>query len=558
MKSFIYRVFRCITLICICYRRFWREVGLFKGVIKSSLFYRLFSFRFFLCLIFVLVHFTSQAKKTLQKVDIHDLSNSAILYMHQDIAGNMWFGTYDGLNLYNGKSNQVYRYEPNNSSSVSGNVIRKIINGESDHIWVSNLIGVDKISLNERKVIASYPEYRDVNLLAADNNGNTLLVSLYNLISYYSPENNQFIDIYVPGVSPDRIHEIFNFKGRFFLITTDGLLKYLEIKNQKQSVAIQQHITSLHYCDIIHASYDDEKIYFIDIKNRLYVYDCNTEEKKLITDLTFLFQKYGRVISKIVNWHSDIYISFMSHGLAKVDSNAEDSYIPIVSQMGIFSLCKDEKQDILWLGSDGLGVFMYFEKPEFFAHLMQYQLPYFSQKPIRSIYTDENNTLWFGTKGNGIFKIDNYDQLNTGSIEKRNVVHYTVSDGLSDDQVFCFLKSGYRNIIWIGTEGPGLSYYSYETDEILTIPQNTDFDILRVHSICEINDSILWIATSGSGLLQMKIKEKEQHLQIVDIEPYLIERNGRQCHDFYSMIFDGKNTLYAGSRGGEGVVRFNK
>ena len=33
-----------------------------------------------------------------------DLSNNAILDMYQDENGYMWIGTYDGLNLYNGKN----------------------------------------------------------------------------------------------------------------------------------------------------------------------------------------------------------------------------------------------------------------------------------------------------------------------------------------------------------------------------------------------------------------------------------------------------------------------
>lgn len=516
-----------------------------------------FFFRFLLYLVFELVCFTGQAKKALQKVDIHDLSNNAILYMHQDREGNMWFGTYDGLNLYNGKDNYVYRYEPANRYSISGNVIRKIIDAGPDHIWVSNLIGVDRISLNERKVVASYLEYRDVNLLAVDSLGNTLILSLDNFISYYTCENNCFIDIPAAGVSPNTVLEIFNYNGRFFLVTADGLLKHVEMGDRLQPVTVQLHTVALHNCDIIHASYDDGKIYFIDITNRLYVYDCNLKEKQYITELSSLFQKYGRVISKVVDWHSDIYISFMSHGLVKIDKDIKENHMPVVSQMGIFSLCKDRKQDILWIGSDGLGVFMYYEKQDFFAHLMQSQLPYFSQKPIRSIYTDENNTLWFGTKGNGIFRIDSYDCWDSESIEREAVAHFTTKDGLPDDQIFSFSRSQYRNILWIGTEGPGLSYYSYKENKVYTVPQRSDFDIRRVHAICEVNDSILWLATSGDGLLKVTIKEDEDGLMVEDIESYSFENNDRRCWEFYSMVYDGRTTLYAGSRGGEGVIRFN-
>ena len=37
--------------------------------------------------------------------------------MYQDENGYMWIGTYDGLNLYNGKNTYVFRFEPNNKNT---------------------------------------------------------------------------------------------------------------------------------------------------------------------------------------------------------------------------------------------------------------------------------------------------------------------------------------------------------------------------------------------------------------------------------------------------------
>ena len=53
------------------------------------------------------------------------LSNNAILCIHQDLYGFMWFGTYDGLKLYDGKKVTTFRYEINNPNSLS--VIPSII-----------------------------------------------------------------------------------------------------------------------------------------------------------------------------------------------------------------------------------------------------------------------------------------------------------------------------------------------------------------------------------------------------------------------------------------------
>ena len=39
-----------------------------------------------------------------------DLSNNAIIDIYQDAHGYIWLGTYDGLNLYNGKNTYVYHF----------------------------------------------------------------------------------------------------------------------------------------------------------------------------------------------------------------------------------------------------------------------------------------------------------------------------------------------------------------------------------------------------------------------------------------------------------------
>lgn len=56
------------------------------------------------------------ASTVLHKTSMVDLSNNAIICMHQDPDGYLWIGTYDGLNLYNGKDTYVYRFELNNKT----------------------------------------------------------------------------------------------------------------------------------------------------------------------------------------------------------------------------------------------------------------------------------------------------------------------------------------------------------------------------------------------------------------------------------------------------------
>ena len=68
-----------------------------------------------------------------------------------------------------------------------------------------------------------------------------------------------------------------------------------------------------------------------------------------------------------------------------------------------------------------------------------------------------------------------------------NVIQYTMQDGLANNSVFAFSLSR-KNILWICSDGPGISYYSYDDQKIHRIS-----DARYVHTIYEASDSVLWV-----------------------------------------------------------------
>ena len=51
------------------------------------------------------------------------LSNNSVISIYQDTKGFMWFGTYDGLNRYDGYDFQVFRNQIGDTTSLQGNTI---------------------------------------------------------------------------------------------------------------------------------------------------------------------------------------------------------------------------------------------------------------------------------------------------------------------------------------------------------------------------------------------------------------------------------------------------
>ena len=82
------------------------------------------------------------------------LSNNSVLTIYQDSDGFMWFGTYDGLNRYDGYNFKIYRNKINDKNSLSFNTIYNIEEDKQKNIWVG---GANGACVFNRKESVFYP-----------------------------------------------------------------------------------------------------------------------------------------------------------------------------------------------------------------------------------------------------------------------------------------------------------------------------------------------------------------------------------------------------------------
>lgn len=495
------------------------------------------------------------ASTVLHKTSMVDLSNNAIICMHQDPDGYLWIGTYDGLNLYNGKDTYVYRFELNNKNSLCSNIIHKISDAEPGFLWISTSLGINKFSLKERKVTESFPGYMECDLLASDSSGITLAICKENRISCYTPSSDGFRDLPREGVGPQTVRTLFaGTDGHFYLLLASGILKKLTPDFSDTTFNLLSEERQFHNKPILSAFYENNHIFIVDTDNKLYRQHVDGKGKEFLFDLPEMTNQYGNII-KICTFQSNVYIVFRNGNILDL-SQPENT---INMGIGIFCLMNDKRQEILWLGTDGQGIRMFYDKPDLFGSILLKDLPINIQNPIRSLYTDDDQSLWLGTKGDGIVRIQAYDTYhNKKMIPQSAITHFTTADGLSSNRVYCFQKSEYHPCIWIGTEGPGLTYYSYKEKRIKTIPQREDTTPLRyVHSICEVDDSTLWLATTGNGLQKVTLHIDKAVPTIGKVQTFPLKNGKNICKEIQSMVYDNDSTLFLGSRGGYGVIRFN-
>lgn len=498
------------------------------------------------------------------KVDYQQgLSNSAVISVFQDHSGLMWFGTYDGINCYDGKTMEVYRSNFTLNKTLNNNIIHSIRQADSNCLWISTHLGISRFALNTKQVIANY-DFPDDYCLYSNAKGNTWVIGK-DWIRYYNTSQHKFIEIahlnYKINDLESRTYVSDN--GDLWISPANAKGIYHYALNSFSSDTAQAKLTvayvSFNTNPINYLFYQHGVLCFVDSKQDLYLYDTTRKSKIYIRNIGTLINKYGD-IKGIIPFYDDIMIAFRTNGLFRLQASKKYKEDIINRNIRIFDIYKDINQDILWLGSDGKGAIAYYKKSAIATNIMLKELSPNLSRQVRSIMSDKFGNLWLGTKGDGIIRIADYRNgisadkatiYSGNSIQKAS--SYTKWD--NEFQVYALKQSNYMNGFWIGAGESGLLYYSF-TDQKLHQVKNKYSSATQIHGIYEANDSVLYLATSGQGLQQATLGKKQHEISIKRQKAFHFFYEQKEITMFSSMIAEGDSILWLGSRQ-KGIIRFN-
>ena len=504
----------------------------------------------------------------------HGLSQSNVLCILQDSKGYMWFGTQNGLNVFNGYEFKVYTNIEGNPDSLSNNVVHALFEDSDGNLWIGteggglnlfnrNTETFKEFSAEKNPGIVSHQIIRTI----YEDHHHILWIGTYGggidaydlkrgLVTHYSHQ-----EATPQSLSCNFINVIYeDSKGNIWIGTEGkGLNKYnrendtfvrypYKIIGNKNS-SPSKYLTG----DTVNTIYEDRSghlwigtwgggLNLFDIKTNLFV---NYFKDKI--DIKNPDDNVVRGISQ--DKHGNIWVGFWDNGLIKlnVESGTIERYRHNPNRdesLGsdiIWTLYTD-LTGILWIGTwgDGLNKFVWEDNRFFHVKHVPKEVNSLNNNKINCLFEDSRGDFWIGTLGGGLNRFDRitgtftfymHDPQNPNSIPN-NIVRAIYETKKGD--------------LWIGTDG-GLSRLDRYTETFFTFKKNPhDTNSLkdnRVYSLYEDSHEMLWIGYWHMGIsLFDPICNTFYH--------YNQQKNGLSANNVWVIYEDSNKDVWCGTTNG--------
>lgn len=561
-----------------------------------------------LCLALLCVEGVTAQKHYFQNFSVEEgLPQTQVNGICQDALGRMWFATLSGISCFDGRSFRNYSQK----DGLASNITTLIIADKKGRIWAGSNRGLSRFDGKLFKTFLSKAPENNVNALAEDQAGD-IWVALKGKL--HRVEGDSLIAFSLPNAPELLVQSIFcDAQGKLWLAAKDGLVfqkngdtwAHISIQHPDSKKLTPRQIyadsqkrvwllsnkgvfrletdgfrifTAFHADQVIEknavAMCEDAKgdLWFVGLQAAFVL--GNTGLKRFSTANGFTNSFVTKVFS---DREGNLWFSTDGQGIFKYKGGA---FVHFDESVGlghpiVMSLVHD-KEGLLWMGTYGGGLQSYDGQ-----RISQRWLPSENRnsRQILPMIRDSKEMVWMGTYGDGLWRYD-------GKAFKQ----FSKKDSLPGPIVFALYEDR-KQRIWVGTnEGIGL----LEDDKITPWPHNkvlrnkslTSFLQLGKDSmliacdqgiwlwdgkqiahlfegevlgnsaiLCMIPDKdnrLVWIGTIGSGLVCWNRSAKGKGaLQ------YFSRKEGLSSEIIYSLAFDKKGQLWAGTGNGVNRIQYN-
>jgi signal transduction histidine kinase/ligand-binding sensor domain-containing protein/CheY-like chemotaxis protein len=384
------------------------------------------------------------------------LSNNVVTTIYQDYKGFLWFGTYDGLNRYDGYGFRIFRNVIGDSTSLHNNTIYTIEGDAAHNIWVGGPKGA--CVFDPVRSTFSRLQYQSWN----------------NATRHYVQDN---------------IHTIQAAAGLMLIGSQqNGLLVFENRSTPGQQIPLQHD-------NMTDANYDVTAIECDSARNTVWLFIqqvglCQYDRAK----------KHLRVVSNSIKQGNCLQLDKQGNvwlgnenGLFRFNTTTRQySTNYLTTRSKIVNLYFDKQQQG-WIGSDGNGLLVL---PPGATKAMPYVTAagksIVNSNAVYAIYEDADGRKWIGTLRGGINVVES---------KRSSFTHITYNPPGNDNLVSNFIMSfceDEKHNVWIGTDGAGLRYWDRQKNEFTQYTPNNAKNAISsnfITSIVKDHNNEVWVST---------------------------------------------------------------
>ena len=404
------------------------------------------------------------------------LSQSNAFCIMQDSRGFMWFGTWEGLNKYDGYNITVYKNDPLDKNSISNNFITSISESKNGDLWIAT--GGGGLCRYDRNK-ENFTRYR------------------------HDPKNTN-------SISHDFVNNILeDEKGKLWIATEEGLDMFDVVKNKFE-----------------HFTYNPDDRNSLSNSNVIYVFEaanhdiwiCTSYGLNLFNPENKTFTRFQHNENNNKSIGSNVINTMFEDSKHRLWVGTDGAGMDLFNKKtGVFlhfrhdenntntlasnvvSDIKEDAENNLWIatGNGGLSIFNY--TTGLFTNYKNDKIDKksISNNSLNSIYKDSKNNMWVGNFANGI------DVANRDKIKFTHFRNTMQENSLSENQVLSIFEDTKKNI-WIGTDGGGLNLFDPESGNFKHFlhEKNNSHSICGnyVLTTCEDSKGNIWIGTWADGV----------------------------------------------------------
>nr|WP_314896123.1 two-component regulator propeller domain-containing protein [uncultured Flavobacterium sp.] len=437
-------------------------------------------------------------------LDMSDgLSNNSVTAIYQDSDGFMWFGTYDGLNRYDGYNFKVYRNRINDKNSLSFNTIYNIEGDSKKNIWVAGSNGA--CVFDKRESIFHPLEY------VSNNNKTQILKDVIHQIQSVSKE----LVLVASQNSGLLIFENGSFIGK--KIPLEGI-KNTNSKYDYDATGIENDLKN-NFC-------------WVYVRNvGICKYNYDSKKLKVVSPLSM------DVKCMKLSLNGNLWLG-TDEGLYLFDPKSSllsENYF--LNKCTVTHILIDKKKE-MWLTTDGCGIYKVAgENKKAIAYNTAKGNQLVKSNSIWSLYEDVAGNKWIGTLRGGISMIGNNPKY------FKNIKYNTKNNDPAENFILSFCEDE-KNNVWIGTDGAGLKYWDRKNNKYTTYSNsaNSSSKITSnfITSIVRDNNNEIWLSTWAGGVNRINpVNNTISHFSCYNSFTKQTEKN------IWFVYKDSKGTIWA-------------